>query len=106
MEQRTRRSRGHKVSSSVTVQAEHRACFVALPGGPGTLDEIFEALTWAQLGLHAKPCGLLNVHGYFRRLLGFLDDAVVARFIKPAHRAMLVVEQEPRVLLEKSARYS
>ncbi|MGI8739024.1 MAG: TIGR00730 family Rossman fold protein [Gammaproteobacteria bacterium] len=80
--------------------------FVALPGGLGTLDEFFEALTWAQRGLHAKPCGLLNVRDYFRRLLGFLDDAVDARFIKPAYRAMIVVEQRPHVLLEKFARYS
>lgn len=87
------------------VMAELSDGFVALPGGLGTLDEFFEALTWAQLGLHAKPCGLLNVRDYYRHLLGFLDDAVDARFIQPAHRAMIVVEHEPRALLEKFAHY-
>lgn len=73
--------------------------FVALPGGLGTLDEIFEVLTWAQLGYHAKPYGLLNTCGYFDGLLGFLDHAVTQRFMKPEHRAMLVVETAPAALL-------
>ena len=73
--------------------------FVALPGGLGTLDELFEILTWAQLGLHAKPVGLLDVGGYFAPLLAFLDGAVAARFLAPEHRAMLLVADEPAALL-------
>jgi len=65
--------------------------FVALPGGLGTLEELFEVLTWAQLGLHRKPAGLLNVNGYFDRLLDFLDHAVTERFLKAQQRALLVV---------------
>jgi uncharacterized protein (TIGR00730 family) len=65
--------------------------FIALPGGMGTLEELFELLTWAQLGMHAKPCGLLNVAGYYDLLLGFLDHCVQQRFIKSAHRALLMV---------------
>ncbi|MBX3024033.1 TIGR00730 family Rossman fold protein [bacterium] len=73
--------------------------FVALPGGLGTLDELFEILTWAQLALHAKPVGLLDVDGYFAPLLAFLDSAVAARFLAPAHRAMLLVADDPAALL-------
>ena len=73
--------------------------FVALPGGLGTLDELFEILTWAQLGLHRKPVGLLDVGGYFAPLLAFLDGAVAARFLAPAHRAMLLVRDDPAALL-------
>lgn len=73
--------------------------FVALPGGLGTLDELFEILTWAQLGLHHKPVGLLDVQGYFAPLLAFLDGAVAARFLAPAHRAMLLVADDPAALL-------
>ncbi|MFN8643020.1 MAG: TIGR00730 family Rossman fold protein [Candidatus Binatia bacterium] len=73
--------------------------FIALPGGLGTLDELFEILTWAQLGLHHKPVGLLEVAGYFAPLLAFLDGAVAARFLAPAHRAMLLVADEPAALL-------
>jgi len=80
--------------------------FVALPGGLGTLDELFEILTWAQLGLHAKPCALLNVAGYFDPLLGFLDRATAERFITHAHRAMLIVEERPRRLLERFDSYT
>jgi uncharacterized protein (TIGR00730 family) len=61
--------------------------FIALPGGYGTLDELFEALTWAQLGMHAKPCILVNTAGYWNGLLSFLDSAVKAGFLKPAYRA-------------------
>lgn len=79
--------------------------FVALPGGLGTLDEIFEVLTWAQLGYHAKPYGLLNVCGYYDGLLGFLDHAVAQHFVKPEHRAMLVVEAVPVALLDGLRRH-
>jgi uncharacterized protein (TIGR00730 family) len=79
--------------------------FIALPGGFGTLEELFEVLTWGQLGLHAKPCGLLNVAGYFDPLLAFLDGARDQAFVKPAHRAMLAVADDPGRLLDAFERY-
>jgi uncharacterized protein (TIGR00730 family) len=79
--------------------------FISLPGGLGTFDETFEILTWAQLGIHAKPCGLLNVGGYFDELIGFLDHAVEERFIKPQHRDLTLVERDPRRLLERMRAY-
>jgi len=79
--------------------------FVALPGGVGTLEEFFEVWTWAQLGVHDKPCGLLNIGGYFDGLLAFIDHAVEERFVREAHRAMVIVEQDPRVLLERFENY-
>ena len=75
--------------------------FIALPGGLGTLEELFEVLTWAQLGLHAKPCGLLNVSGYYDHIVQFLDHAVTQRFIHPVHRSMLAVESDPETLLNR-----
>jgi uncharacterized protein (TIGR00730 family) len=74
--------------------------FVALPGGFGTLDELFEVVTWAQLGIHAKPIGLLNVSGYFDFLLRFADRAASDGFVRAAHRDLLVVASEPGALLE------
>lgn len=79
--------------------------FVALPGGMGTLEELFEVLTWAQLGLHAKPCGLLDVAGFFDDLLRFLDHVVTSRLLKPRHRALLQVERDPARLLDALARH-
>jgi hypothetical protein len=73
--------------------------FVALPGGWGTLDEFFEILTWAQLGLHRKPCGLLNVHGYFDRLLAFLDHSVAEGFVRREQSAIISVANTPDELL-------
>jgi len=64
--------------------------FVALPGGIGTLEEIFEIWTWSQLGLHEKPCGLLNIGGYYDSLARFLDETVVNGFLGPGHRSMLL----------------
>ena len=75
--------------------------FVALPGGIGTLEEIFEAWTWGQLGIHQKPVGILDVRSYYASLLAFLDDALAQRFVKPEHRAQLVTATEPDELLEK-----
>lgn len=75
--------------------------FVALPGGIGTLEEIFEAWTWGQLGIHQKPVGILDVRDYYGKLLAFLDDALAQRFVKPEHRAQLVTATEPEELLEK-----
>lgn len=79
--------------------------FVALPGGWGTLEEFFEVLTWAQLGLHRKPCGLLNVQGYFDPLLAFLDHTIAEGFVRPEQRAMVQVGENPAVLLDAFARY-
>ena len=77
--------------------------FIAMPGGFGTAEEFFEILTWAQLGLHVKPCGLLNVRGYFDHLIRFVDHAVEQEFIHPAHRALLIVDDSPEALLERLA---
>lgn len=73
--------------------------FVALPGGIGTLEELFETLTWLQLGLHRKPIGLLNVAGFFDKMLAFLDHMVEERFLKPEHRALLLVADEMEGLI-------
>jgi uncharacterized protein (TIGR00730 family) len=79
--------------------------FIALPGGWGTLDEFFEILTWAQLGLHHKPCGLLNVRGYFDRLLSFLDHSIDEGFVRREYRSMIAVADSPDALLERLAGY-
>ena len=79
--------------------------FVALPGGIGTLEELFEVWTWGQLGYHGKPVGLLNAGGYFDALGAFLDQAVREGFLRPAHRAMLMVETDPDRLLDRFAAY-
>jgi uncharacterized protein (TIGR00730 family) len=75
--------------------------FVALPGGAGTLEELFEVYTWAQLGLHSKPCALLDVDGYYSGLAAFLDHAVEERFLREEHRAALMVDADPARLLER-----
>jgi len=77
--------------------------FIALPGGLGTLDELCEILTWAQLGLHGKPTGILNVSGYFDLFLAFLDRAVSERLVRPEHRSALLVDSEPAALLSRMA---
>ena len=77
--------------------------FIALPGGMGTLEELFEVLTWAQLGFHEKPCGLLEVAGYFDDLIAFLHHAVGERFLKARHRELLMVESCPERLLDRFA---
>jgi uncharacterized protein (TIGR00730 family) len=74
--------------------------FVALPGGMGTLEELAEILTWAQLGLHARPCGLLDVDGYYEPLITFFDRAVEEGFVRPEHRSLLVVADDPDALLD------
>jgi uncharacterized protein (TIGR00730 family) len=87
------------------LMAELSDGFIALPGGMGTLEELAEVLTWAQLGMHRKPCGLLNVAGYYDGLAAFLDHAVSERFILPAHRTMLLVATTAKDLLESFASY-
>jgi len=79
--------------------------FVALPGGIGTLEEIFEVWTWAQLGSHAKPCAFLNVRGFYGGLLQFLDHVVAEEFLKPVHRDMVLVERDPDALIEAVRAY-
>ena len=79
--------------------------FIALPGGLGTIEEFFEMLTWAQLGMHRKPCGLLNTARYFDRLLDFLDHAVEQQFVEAAHREMIQVGECPEDLLAKFETY-
>lgn len=80
--------------------------FVALPGGIGTLDEWFEIWTWAQLGLHAKPCGLLDVAGYYSPLLAFLDRMVEERFLREIHRAFVLVDDDSAILLDRMASHT
>ena len=75
--------------------------FIALPGGFGTIEEIFEIITWSQLGMHRKPCGLLNVCHYYDKLIGFLDHAVTEQFIKAAHHSTILVDECPDALLGK-----
>jgi uncharacterized protein (TIGR00730 family) len=79
--------------------------FVALPGGLGTLEEFAEITTWSQLGLHTKPAGLLNVLGYYDRLLSFLDHASAERFLRPEHRALVLAQRDPAALLAAMARW-
>ena len=87
------------------LMAELADGFVALPGGIGTLEEFFEIWTWGQLGMHEKPCGLLNIAGYFDPLLAFLDRAVEERFVRQVHRDMVIVESDPVKLLDRFQAY-
>lgn len=79
--------------------------FIAMPGGIGTFEELFEMWTWGQLGYHRKPVGLLNVGGFYDRLVGFIDDVVEAGFLRPAHRSMLMVERDPATLVARMLAY-
>jgi uncharacterized protein (TIGR00730 family) len=80
--------------------------FVALPGGMGTLEELAEVLTWAQLGLHARPCGLLDVAGYWQPLVTFFDRAVAEGFLRPEHRRLMIVAGDVDTLLDRFASWS
>ena len=79
--------------------------FIALPGGFGTFEEFCEVLTWAQLGFHQKPCGLLNVDGYYNTLIAMFDHATEEQFVRPAHRSLVLEAQDPDRLLDKLATY-
>ncbi len=87
------------------LMAELADGFIALPGGLGTVEELFEALTWAQLGMHHKPCGLLDVGGYFGRLTSFVAHAVEEQFVDPEHQEMLLVDSDAERLLERFRSY-
>ncbi|WP_150274681.1 TIGR00730 family Rossman fold protein [Paenibacillus tepidiphilus] len=80
--------------------------FIALPGGPGTMEEFFEIFTWAQLGLHGKPCGVLNVHHYYDPLIALFDRMYGERFMQEKHRAMLLTDTTPQGLLGQFLSYS
>ena len=79
--------------------------FIALPGGWGTIEEIFEMLTWAQLGLHQKPCGLLNISAYYDHLFTFLEHAIDQRFVREEYRPMIMMEQTAGGLLDRYQSY-
>jgi uncharacterized protein (TIGR00730 family) len=87
------------------LMAQLADAFVALPGGAGTLEEFFEVWTWALLGIHRKPCGILNVAGYFDGLLTFLDHSVAQQFVRPEHRAMVLVDDDAGRLFDRLASY-
>jgi uncharacterized protein (TIGR00730 family) len=79
--------------------------FIALPGGFGTIEELFEVLTWAQLGIHEKPCGILNINGYFDCLIEFLNHTVSQKFIEIEHRSMILIDNNPAELIKKFESY-
>jgi len=101
---------GHKKISDLRVvetmhqrkamMAELSDAFIAMPGGFGTLEELFEVITWLQLGAHKKPCGLLNVEGFYDHLLSFLDHVSGEGFLTPEDRQIMLVDSEPHTLLE------
>lgn len=85
------------------LMADLSDAFIALPGGIGTFEELFEVWTWTQLGAHRKRCGLLNLAGFYDPLLGFVDRVVEAGFLAPRHRALLSVAADPETLIEALA---
>jgi uncharacterized protein (TIGR00730 family) len=87
------------------LMAELSDGFIALPGGLGTLEEFFEVVTWAQLEMHNKPCGLLDVEDYYSHLSSFLDHAVEEQLIRAEHRAIVLRDESPRALLQKMFDY-
>lgn len=87
------------------LMAELSDAFIAMPGGMGTFDEFCEILTWAQLGIHQKPCGVLNVANYFAPLLAMFDHAVAEGFLRDSHRALVLEANAPELLLDALAKY-
>ncbi len=83
------------------LMADLSDAFIAMPGGYGTFEEFCEILTWTQLGLQRKPCGILNVDGYYDHLLQMFDHAVAEQFVKPVHREMFIADAAPEALLER-----
>jgi uncharacterized protein (TIGR00730 family) len=88
------------------LMAELSDAFIALPGGFGTFEEFCEIVTWAQLGLHGKPCGILNVEGYYDQLLGLFDHAVKEGFVHPANRALVIGCKNPDEMLDRLMNYT
>ncbi len=86
------------------MMAELSDAFIAMPGGFGTYEELFEAITWTQLGVHRKPCGLLNVAGFYDPIVQFIDHAVTERFVRSQHRAIVLVDADPAGLLDQLGR--
>lgn len=87
------------------IMAEQADAFIALPGGLGTIEELFEILTWSQLKLHSKPCGVLNIAGYYDKLGEFIDYAVTQEFVRPRHRDMILWADSASLLLDQFAGY-
>ena len=83
------------------LMAEHADGFIAMPGGIGTLEELFEALTWAQLGFHEKPVGVFNVDGFYDKLIEFLDHQTSQGFLRAEHRDLLMIQTNPSALIEQ-----
>jgi uncharacterized protein (TIGR00730 family) len=83
------------------LMAELAEAFIAMPGGLGTLEEFFEVWTWAQLGLHQKPLGMFGPHSFFAPLLAYLDSLVAQKFVRPEHRQMVILDEDPGALLER-----
>ncbi len=87
------------------LMAELSGAFIAMPGGFGTFEEFCEVLTWTQLGLQRKPCGLLNVEGYYDPLLGMFDHAQAEQFVKRVHRQMVIADRDPAALVDRLLAY-
>jgi uncharacterized protein (TIGR00730 family) len=96
---------GGSMHERKAMMAELSDAFIAMPGGFGTFEEFCEVLTWTQLGLHRKPCGLLNVEGYYDPLLALFDHAEAEHFLKPAHRQMVLSESSPELLVDRLLEY-
>ncbi|HEX6039628.1 TIGR00730 family Rossman fold protein [Longimicrobium sp.] len=91
----------HSMHERKAMMADLSDGFVAMPGGYGTFEEFCEVITWSQLGFHPKPCGLLNVAGYYAPLLAMFDHAVAERFVRPQHRQLVLEDTDPGALLDK-----
>ena len=87
------------------LMAELSDGFIAMPGGLGTLEELFETMTWAQLGFHHKPCGLLNINGYYHNLVPMLHHAAEEQFVRPKHRNLLIIDTSPDRLIQRMAEF-
>jgi uncharacterized protein (TIGR00730 family) len=88
------------------LMADNADAFIMLPGGFGTFDEFFEVVTWTQLGIHVKPCGVLDVAGYFAPLRAQMNAMTSAGFLRPEHRDMIIIESDPATLLDRLAKWT